>query len=104
DDSLALDMCGRLGGAVESTTRMTIYTGKGAVHFRLSEFRASIQAHQRLLEVARQLGDQHKEAEALYQIGFGFRWAHEFEQALEFSHQAQALAAEIGNQNILAAS
>ena len=30
--------------------------------------------------------------------------AHEFEKALEFSHQAQALAAEIGNQNILAAS
>ena len=50
------------------------------------------------------LGDRHKEAEALYQIGFGFHCAHEFEQALEFSHQAQALAAEIGNQNILAAS
>ncbi len=83
---------------------MTIYAGKGAVHFLLSEFRASIEAHQRLLEVARQLGNRHKEAEALYQIGFGFHWSHEFEKALEYSRQAQALAAEVGNQNILAAS
>jgi tetratricopeptide (TPR) repeat protein len=102
--SRALDLCERLGEAVEPATRMTIYAGKGAVHLLLSEFRASIEAHQRLLEVARHVGDRHKEAEALYQIGMGFQWAHEFEQALEFSHQAQALAAEIGNQNILAAS
>jgi tetratricopeptide (TPR) repeat protein len=102
--SRALDMCERLGEAVEPATRMTIYAGKGAVHFLLSEFHASIEAHQRLLEVARQLGDRHKEVEALYQIGFGFHRSHEFEKALEFSHQAQALALEIGNQNILAAS
>jgi class 3 adenylate cyclase/tetratricopeptide (TPR) repeat protein len=102
--SRALDICERLGEAVEPATRMTIYAGKGAVHFLLSEFRASVEAHQRLLEVARQLGDRDTEAEALYQIGFGFFYAHEFEKALESSHQAQALALEIGNQNILAAS
>src|SRR4029450_4080153 len=100
----ALDMCARLGEAAEPATRMTLYAGKGAVHFLLSEFLASIDAHQRLLEVARQCGDRHKEVEALYQIGFGFHRSHEFEKALEFSHQAQALALEIGNQNILAAS
>jgi class 3 adenylate cyclase/tetratricopeptide (TPR) repeat protein len=100
----ALDMCERLGEAVEPATRMTLYAGTGAVHFLLSEFRASIEAHQRLLEVARQLGDRHKEVEALYQIGFGFHRSHEFEKALEFSHQAQVLALEIGNQNVLAAS
>jgi tetratricopeptide (TPR) repeat protein len=102
--SRALDMCERLGEAVEPATRMTIYAGKGAVHFLLSEFRASVEAHQGLLEMARQLGDRNKEAEALHQIGFSFLFAHEFEQALEFSNQAQTLALEIGNQNILAAS
>jgi class 3 adenylate cyclase/tetratricopeptide (TPR) repeat protein len=100
----ALDICERLGETVEPATQMTIYAGKGAVHFLLSEFRASIEAHQRLLEMARQLGDRNKEAEALHQIGFGFFYAHEFEQALEFSSQAQALALEIGNQKILAVS
>jgi predicted ATPase len=102
--SRAVDICERLGEAVEPATRMAIYAGKGAVHLLLSEFHASIEAHQRLLEVARQLGDRHTEAEALYQIGLGLFWAHEFEQTLEVSHQAQALAAEIGNQNILAGS
>jgi class 3 adenylate cyclase/tetratricopeptide (TPR) repeat protein len=102
--SRALDICERLGQAVEPATRMMIYAGKGAVHFLLSEFHHSIEAHQRLLEVARQCGDRNKEAEALHQIGYGFFRAHEFEEALEVSHQAQALAAEIGNQNILAAS
>src|SRR5215510_135826 len=102
--SRAVDICERLGEAVEPATRMTIYAGKGAVHLLLSEFHASIESHQRLLEVARQLGDRHTEAEALYQIGLGLFWAHEFEQTLEVSHQAQALAAAIGNQNILAGS
>jgi tetratricopeptide (TPR) repeat protein len=102
--SRALDMCERLGEAVQPVTRMTIYAGKGAVHFLLSEFRASIEVHQRLLEEARQLGDRNTEAEALSQISYGFLFAHEFEQALEGSHQAQALAAAIGNQTILAAS
>jgi len=74
------------------------------VHLLLSEFHASIEAHQSLLEVARQRGDHNKEVETLYQIGCGFLRAHELEQALEFSHQAQALALEIGNQHILAAS
>src|SRR5215510_11878543 len=83
--SRAVDICERLGEAVEPATRMTIYAGKGAVHLLLSEFRASVEAQQCLLEVARQLGDQNKEAEALYQIGFGFHYAHEFEKALEFS-------------------
>jgi tetratricopeptide (TPR) repeat protein len=100
----ALDICARLGAAVEPATRMTIYAGKGAVHVLLSEFRASIDAHQHLREVAQQLGDRHKEAEALSQIGYSFLYAHELEQALECSHQAQALAAEIGNQRLLASS
>jgi tetratricopeptide (TPR) repeat protein len=100
----ALEVCARRGEAVEPATRMTSSAGTGAVHFLQSEFRAAIEAHQCLLETARQCGDRHKEAEALYQIGLGFFWAHEFEQALEFSHQAQALAAAIGHQHIRAAS
>src|SRR5262249_9722144 len=102
--SRALDICERLGNAVAPATQMTLYAGKGAVHFLLSDFHASIAVHQRLLEIARQHGDRTTEAQHLYQIGFGFFYAHEFEKALESSHQAQALAMEIGNQNILASS
>jgi predicted ATPase len=87
--SRGLAMCERLREAVEPATRMLIYAGKGAVHFLLSEFRASIEAHQGLLEVARQLGDRNKETEALHQIGFSFLFAHEFEQALGALYESQ---------------
>jgi predicted ATPase/class 3 adenylate cyclase len=99
----ALAICERLG-AVEPATLMTIYGGKGAVHFLLSEFLPSVEAYQRMLEAARQLRDRAKEAEALYRIGFGFFWAHEFEKALEYSDQAKVLALAIGAKNILAGS
>jgi tetratricopeptide (TPR) repeat protein len=100
----ALEVCKRLGAAVAPSTLIALYAGKGAVHFVLSEFHSVVEAYQGMMEVARQIGDQAKEADAFYQIGFGFFWAHEFEKALEFSHRAKALALEIGNHHILAAS
>ena len=87
----ALAVCGRLGEAVEPAMLMMIYAGKGAVHFILSEFLPSVEAYQRVLEVARRIGDRGKEAEALYQIGGGFFYAHEFEKSLEYAEQAKAL-------------
>ena len=68
---------------------------KGSVHFLRSEFLPSINAYQRLREVARQLGDRAKEAEALYQISSGYHRAHEIEHALDYAEQAKALALEI---------
>jgi tetratricopeptide (TPR) repeat protein len=83
---------------------MTIYAGKGAVHFLLTEHLLSIEAYQRMLEIARQLGDRAKEVGALYGIGYAFLLAHEFEKALEYAEQAKMLASEIGAKNILAVS
>jgi tetratricopeptide (TPR) repeat protein len=100
----ALAVCERLGEAVKPATLMTIYAGKGAVLSILSEFLPSVEAYQRMLEVARHCGDRAKEAEALYQIGFGFAWTHEFEKALAYAEQAKALALEIGAKNVLARS
>src|SRR5262249_34600816 len=57
-----------------------------------------------MLEVARQLGDRAKEAQALYGMCLTFLLAHEFEKALEYAEQAKVLASEIGAKNILAAS
>ena len=74
------------------------------MHFLRSEFLPSINAYQRLREVARQLGDRAKEAEALYQISSGYHRAHEIEHALDYAEQAKALALEIDAKNILAGS
>jgi class 3 adenylate cyclase/tetratricopeptide (TPR) repeat protein len=100
----ALTICERPGREVDLSVLLTIHAGKGAVHFLLSEFLPSVEAYQHMLAVARQIRDQAKEAEALYQIGNSFFWAHEFEKTLEFSNQAKALALQIGSKNILAAS
>ena len=51
-------------------------------------------------EVARQLGDRAKEAEALYQISSGYHRAHEIEHALDYAEQAKALALEIDAKNM----
>ena len=45
----ALAVCERLGTAVDPSTLLTLYDGKGAVHFLRSEFHPAIDAYQRVL-------------------------------------------------------
>ena len=100
----ALAVCGRLDETVKPATLVAIYAGKGAVHFLLSEFFPAVESYQHMLEVARQIGDREQEAKALYWIGHCFFYAHEFEQAMQFSSEAKALASEMNSKDILAAS
>lgn len=100
----ALTVCERLGEAIAPATLMAIHSGKGAVLSILSEFLPSVEAYQRMLEAARQHEDSAKEAEALFRIGDGFFYAHEFEKSLEYAEQAKMLASAIGAKNILASS
>jgi predicted ATPase len=58
----ALTVCARPGHTVAPATLLRLYAGKGAVHFLRSEFLPSINAYQRLREVALQLGDRAREA------------------------------------------
>jgi len=100
----ALTVCEHLGDAVDSNTLITIYAGVGQVHFLLSDFQPSIDAYKKMLEVACRKGDRHKEAEALYNIGYGLLWAHDFEPAIEYAQQAYNLALAIDDKSMLAAS
>jgi tetratricopeptide (TPR) repeat protein len=100
----ALEVCERLGATVEPATLLTIYSGKGAVHFLRSEFLPSVGAYQRTLELAQQLGDRATAAEVLYQIGVDFLWAHEFERALDYAERAKTLALAIDSKSSLAGS
>jgi class 3 adenylate cyclase/tetratricopeptide (TPR) repeat protein len=100
----ALDVSARLGMAVEPSTLMTLYAGKGAAHFLRSEFMPAIEAYCHMREVAQQVGDRTREAEALYQLGMSCLWAHDFEQALEHAAQAQAIASAVDAKDSLAGS
>jgi len=55
-------------------------------------------------EVAQQVGDRPREAEALYQLGMSCLWAHDFEQALDYAEQARAIASAIDAKDSLAGS
>jgi class 3 adenylate cyclase/tetratricopeptide (TPR) repeat protein len=98
----ALAVCERLGKAVEPGMPMTIYAGKGAVLFVTSEYLLSAEAYQQAVGMAQRCGDQHKEAETLYQLSWSFVWAHEFDKALAAAHQAKERALVIGARDILA--
>ena len=100
----ALTVCKQQGNSVDSNTLISIYAGVGEIHFLLSEFQPSIAAYKKMLEVSCRRGDRQKEAEALYNIGYGFLWAHDFEPALDYAQQAYNLALEIDDKSMLAAS
>ncbi|MEG3876190.1 tetratricopeptide repeat protein [Microcoleus sp. herbarium7] len=100
----ALTVCEKLGNSVDENTLVSIYAGVGQVHFLLSEFAPSIAAYKKMLEVSRRQGDRQKEAEALYNIGYGLFWAHDFAPALDYAQQAYNLALEIDYKSMLAAS
>jgi tetratricopeptide (TPR) repeat protein len=90
--------------AVEPSTLMTLYAGKGAAHFLLSAFEPAIEPYRHMREVARQVGDRSQEALALYQLGMCCLWAHDFEQTLDFAEQARAIAEAIDAKDSLAGS
>ncbi|MBI5651805.1 MAG: AAA family ATPase [Chloroflexi bacterium] len=98
----AVAICERLGETVEPETRIQVYAGKAAVHFILSEFRPAIDAYQRVLQLARQIHDREKEADALAQIGFCNFYLHDYQQSLEYATQAKTIATELGSQRVLA--
>jgi tetratricopeptide (TPR) repeat protein len=83
---------------------ITIYAGIGQVHFLLSDFQLSIAAFKKMLEISHREADKHKQAEALYEIGYSSYWAHDFQTALDYAQQTYNLALEIDYKNMLAAS
>lgn len=99
----ALVVCEQLGSAVDPET-MSIYARKGEAHFLRSEFLLSVESHRQVLEISRRNGDRAQEAFALYKMGLGYHWAHEFEEALQCSESAKALAQQIGAGSTVAAS
>jgi predicted ATPase/class 3 adenylate cyclase len=98
----ALEASGHLGPAVGLDTLMVIHRAKLGLHALLSDFRAARAEGTRLLELARQAGDQTTESEALAALGLWSLWAHDFEPALSYSCEAMTIAGGAGAQSALA--
>ena len=100
----ALAACERLGTAVDPAMHMSIHARKGEAHVLRSEFPLSVEAWRQVHDIAHRSGDRESEARALYKMGFGYHWSHEFERALQCSESARVLASEIGARSTVAAS
>ena len=100
----ALAVCERLGTAVDPATHMSIHARKGEAHVLRSEFPLSVEAWRQVHDIAHRSGDRESEARALYKMGFGHHWAHDFDEALQCSERARVLASEIGSKSTVAAS
>jgi len=91
----ALEAASHLGDAVGVDALLAIHDAKANLYFILSDFENSRGEGERVLALARRAGDRAREAAALVGMGWATFWAHEFDRALDYSHQAVAVATEV---------
>ena len=99
----ALEVAAHLGEAVDLATFMGIHEAQSGLFFVLSDFARSRAEAERMLALARRVGDRAKEAAALAAAGFASMWAHDFDRALEDSRQAIELAEPVDARGVMAA-
>ena len=85
----ALRAAERLAGGVgDPRTVIGIHEAKARLYFVISEFDRSATEGERILPLARLLGDRVKEAEALATIAWASTWGRKLDDAIRFSREA----------------
>ena len=93
----ALQAAARLGGgAGDPNTRIAIHEAKARLYFVASEFEQSAAEGERILPLARLIGNRGKEAEALATIAWASTWNRNIDAALRFAGEALAVAEPAG--------
>jgi tetratricopeptide (TPR) repeat protein len=98
----ALEVAGQLGAAVDANTLMVVHQAKADLYMVLSEYARARAEGERLLRLARRVGDRQSEAVALAGMGVASAWGHDFDRALTEAYQAIARAKEIDARPVLA--
>jgi class 3 adenylate cyclase/tetratricopeptide (TPR) repeat protein len=91
----ALEVAGQLGAAVDANTLMGIHCAKADLYMVLSEYARARTEGERLLVLARRIGDRQSEAVALAGMGVASAWGHDFTRALTEASKAIAIAREV---------
>jgi tetratricopeptide (TPR) repeat protein len=92
----------KLGDAVDVRSIMAIHQAKINLFFILSDFERSQREGERLLVIARKVGDRISEGAALAGMGRAALWAHDFDRALEYSRQAIEVASGVDAKPVMA--
>lgn len=99
----ALHASTHLSEATTVQTRMAIHQARANLYWVLSDPRRAHAEHERVLALARQVGDRERQGIALAALGSMSFVAQDLDRALVESNQAVAIAEEVGSQRILAA-
>ena len=83
-------------GVGAPATLIDIYEARARLYFVTSDFGQSAAEGERMLPLARLIGDRSKEAEALATIAWASLWGRQFDAALRFSREAISVAEEAG--------
>ena len=83
---------------------MAIHQAKSNLSFVMSNFESSRAEGERVLALARQIGDRVSEGTALAEMGWASAWGHNFERALAYAQQAIEVATQADAKRVLARS
>jgi transcriptional regulator with AAA-type ATPase domain/tetratricopeptide (TPR) repeat protein len=88
----ALEAVTRLGGPTDPRTVIEIHHARAALYFVVSEFDRSRAEAERVMSLARQVGDRGWEAKALAAIAWAAMWARDLEGSVARAREAIAVA------------
>ena len=100
----ALEAAVQLRTAVDPGTVMAIHQAKCALFFVLSDFERSRAEGERVLEIARSVGDRAREGAALAAIAWASMWSQDLDNALAYATRAIDVVAEADVKPVLARS
>jgi predicted ATPase/class 3 adenylate cyclase len=84
------------GASARTIERSRALTSLGGVTYWQEDFSATRKAYEEALEIAREVGDRHAEAEGLYNMGYPPAYEGNFPEAIESIRQSRALYEELG--------
>jgi class 3 adenylate cyclase/tetratricopeptide (TPR) repeat protein len=90
-----------LGDAMDVRTLIAIHEARASIFFVTSDFEQAYAEGERIVALARQVGDRVKEGAALAGMGFAALYSHQFERALADSARAVAVGTETGAQPVV---
>jgi class 3 adenylate cyclase/tetratricopeptide (TPR) repeat protein len=91
----AQEVAEKLGDTVDVRSIMAIHEAKMSLYFILSNFQRSRAEGERLLAVARRVGDPAIEGGALAGMGYAALWAHDYDRAIAESQAAIEIAGRV---------
>jgi tetratricopeptide (TPR) repeat protein len=84
------------GGVGAAATLIAIYSARARLHFVRSDFERSAAEAERIVPLARLLGDSIAEGEALASMAWASTWGHNLEGAIRFAREALTVAEPAG--------